>query len=79
MALNLASLDVRGLRDPSRCSNLLGELSNLGVNFTAVQETHFICVVDCWVLEGDFINFSAFGSRSRAGEALEGWEGMKTA
>ena len=29
MALNLTSLNVRWLRDPSRCSRLLGELSNL--------------------------------------------------
>ena len=70
MALNLASLNMRGLRDLSWCSHLLGELSNLGVNVAAVQETHFICAADCRVLEGDFIIFSAFGSRCSTGVSL---------
>ena len=51
MALNLATLNVRGLRDSSKCACLLGELKNLIVYVAAVQETHFICAVDCWVLE----------------------------
>ena len=70
MALNLASLNVRGLRDSSRCLHLLGELSNLRVDVAAMQETHFICAVDCWPLEGDFVLFSAFGSRCSAGVSL---------
>ena len=70
MALNLASLNVKGLRDPSRCSRLLGELSNLGVDVDAMQETHFICTVDCRLLEGDFVVFSAFGSCCGAGVSL---------
>ena len=28
MTLNIASLNARGLRDPSKCSRLFGELSN---------------------------------------------------
>ena len=41
MTLNLASLNVRGLRDSSKCTRLLGELKTLGVDVAAVQETHF--------------------------------------
>ena len=50
MALNLASVNVRGLRDSSKCTRLLGELKNLGVEAAAVQETHFPCGADvgCW-------------------------------
>ena len=63
MALNLASLNVRGLRDSSKCARLLGELKNLCVDVAAVQETHIICNADCRVLENDFNVFSAYGSR----------------
>ena len=49
---------------------LLGELKNFRVNVAAVKETHFICAVDCRVLEGDFNVFSAYGSRSSAGISL---------
>ena len=70
MALNLAILNVRDLTDPSRCSHLLGEFSNTGVIVAAVQETHFICAADCRVMEGDFVGFSAFGSRCGAGVSL---------
>ena len=51
MALNLATLNVRGLRDPSKCTRLLGELRKFGVDVAAVQETHFTCGADCRVLE----------------------------
>ena len=64
MALNVATLNVRGLRDPSKCTRLLGELKNLCVDVAAVQET------DCRVLEGDFNVFSAYGSRTSAGVSL---------
>ena len=70
MTLNLASLNVRGLRDSSKCTRLLGELKNLGVDVAAVQETHFTCSADCRVLEGDFNVFSAYGSRTNAGVSL---------
>ena len=59
MALNLATLNVRGLRDPGKCTRLLGELKTLGVDVAAVQETHFTCSADCRVLESDFNVFSA--------------------
>ena len=67
MALNIASLNARGLRDASKCAHLLAELSNLCVADTVVQETYFICEVDCLVLKDDFVVYSAFGSRLSAG------------
>ena len=71
MALNLATLIVRGLRNSSKCAHLLTELSNLIVNIAAVQETHVICAGDCRVLENDdFAVFSAYGSCSSAGVSL---------
>ena len=70
MALNLASLNVRGLRDSSKCARLLAELSNLGVIVAAVQETHFTCGADCRVLGSDFNVFSAYGSGISAGVSL---------
>ena len=70
MTLNVASLNMRGLRDPSKCAHLLGELLNLCVNVAAVQETHFTCTEDCRVLESDLVVFSALGSLSYLDAAL---------
>ena len=70
MALNLATLNVKGLRDSSKCTCLLGELKTLGVDVAAVQETHFTCGANCRVLESDFNVFSAHGSRASAGVSL---------
>ena len=70
MALKLASLNVRGLRDSRKCTRLLAELKKLGVDVAAVQETHFPCDADCRVLESDFNVFSAYGSRTSAGVSL---------
>ena len=70
MALNFASLNVRGLRDSSKCTRLLAELKKLGIDVAAVQETHFTCGADCRVLESDFNVFSAYGSRTSAGVSL---------
>ena len=67
MALNLASLNVRRLRDSSKCTRLLAELKNLGVDVAAVQETHCTCGADCRLLESDFNVFSAYGSRTSVG------------
>ena len=66
-ALNLATLNARRLRDPSKCTRLLGELSNLRMDFTAVQETHFTCAADCRVLENDYVVLSVYGNRSSVG------------
>ena len=54
MTLNIATLNARGLRDPSKCAWLLGKLLNLRVHVAAVQETHFTCTVDCQVQEDDY-------------------------
>ena len=70
MTLNLATLNVRGLRDSNKCARLLTELKNLRVNIAIVPETHFICAVDCRVLENDFNVFSAYGSRTNVGVSL---------
>ena len=70
MALNLATLNVRGLRDPSNCTHLLGELKTLGVDVAAVREANFTCGADYRVLESDFNVFSAYSSRASAGVSL---------
>ena len=70
MTLNLATLNVRGLRDSRKCARLLGELNNLSVDVAAVQETHFTCSADCGVLESNFNIFSAYGSSASAGVSL---------
>ena len=67
MALNLTTLNVRGLRDPSKCARLLGEFSNLSVDVAAVQKTLFTCAAICRVMENDYAVLSAYGSRSSVG------------
>ena len=47
MALNLATLNVRGQRDSRKSARLLPEVKNFRVNVTAVPETHLICVMSC--------------------------------
>ena len=44
---------------------LVGPL-NVYVEVAAVPDTRFTCEVNCWVLEDDFVVFSAFGSRCSA-------------
>ena len=70
MTLNLATLNVRGLRDSNKCASLLAELKNLKMYVSAAQETHFICAVDCRVLENNFNVFSAYRSSSSTGVSL---------
>ena len=70
MALNIANLNARGLRDASKCAYLLSDLSNLCNDVAAVQETHFICEADCRVLGNDFVVYSAFGSLFGVGVSL---------
>ena len=54
----------------SKCAHLLAERSSFFVNVALVQETHFTCEADCWVLEDDFVVFSAFGSHLSTGVSL---------
>ena len=64
MVPNLATLNARGLRGPSKCACLLGELSNFSVDVAVEQETRFTCDMDCQVLKDDYVVLSAYGSRS---------------
>ena len=70
MILNLGTLNVRWLSDPSKYVHLLGELSNLSVDVAAVQGTLFTCAVDCGVLEDDYFVLSVYGSCSSASVSL---------
>ena len=70
LALNLATSNVRGLRDPNKRALLLGERSNLSVDVAALQEAHVTCAADCRVLENDYVVLLAYGSRSSAGVSL---------
>ena len=70
MTRNVASLNARGLRYPSKCARLLDELSNLCVYVAVGQETHFTCAEDCQVLEDDFVVFTAFDSDCSAEASL---------
>ena len=72
MYLNLATLNARELRDPSKCVRLLGELSNLCVSVAAVQETHFTCAEDCRVLRDDFTSFQHSAAAAALGSLLVG-------
>ena len=58
------------MKDPNKCARSLGELSNLDVDITTVQESYFICAADGWVLENDFVVLSAFSGRCSAGVSL---------
>ena len=66
MAINLATLNVRGLKDLSKYARLLGELKNLRVDVAAVRETRFIYAVGCQILKSDLNVFSEYGCRSSA-------------
>ena len=61
MTLNLATSNARGLKDPSKCAHLLGELLNLIVHVPAMQETHFTCAAECRVMEDDYVFGGARG------------------
>ena len=62
-SLNLATLNSRGLRDPSKCARMLAELLNLNMKVAEVQWT-----VGSW--RTDFAVFSAYGSRNSVGVSL---------
>ena len=70
MALSLANLNVKGLKDPSKGACLLGELLNLSVDVPSVQETHFTCAADCQVLENNYVILSGYSSCSSIGVSL---------
>ena len=70
MTLNLARVNMSGLRDLSKCAHLLGKLSNLRADVVAVPVTGFICATDSRMLEKDFVVFSAYESCCSAGVSL---------
>ena len=63
---DLVSVNMRGLRDPSKCVCLLGELLNLCVDVAWL--TLFAQLTR--VLKNDFVVFSAYGSCGSAGVSL---------
>ena len=67
MALNLATLNVQGLRDSSKCARFLAELKNLHV-----MSLQFFCATDCRVLENDFAVFLAYGSHNAVNVVFTG-------
>ena len=70
MTLDLASLNVKRLRDARKSVHLLAELSNLCIDVAAVQENHFICMENCRMLERDYVVASDFGVCCNAGFSL---------
>ena len=70
MALNLATLNVRGLRNPSKVFLVTQNVAWCLVDVAAVQETNFIYDAVCRVPESDFNVFSAYGSRTSVGVSL---------
>ena len=70
MAITLASVNVRGLRDRSKASRLLCDLRQHGVDVAAVQETHFVWEAHEQMLRRDFYVFSAFGDVFARGVSL---------
>ena len=67
MALFLASLNARGLRDRSHAVRVLRDLLHLKADVITLQETHFVCQADERVLTDDFVVYSAYGDRHSRG------------
>ena len=70
MSLNHATLNMRGLRDSSKCSCLLGEISNLALDVGTVQETHFTYAAVCRVQDNYFVVLSVYSSRIHLSTAV---------
>ena len=68
--LNLATLNVRGLRNSSKAARVLADLVDLGVDIAALEETHFICRGDERVLDGDYFVVSSYGDHLSRGVSL---------
>lgn len=78
MAIMLACLNVKELRDRIKVSHLLYDLLSFGVDVIAIQETYFVSDVDTSVLSCDFIVYSTYRdrlARGVAGEEVTGCEG----
>ena len=70
MALNICTLNTRGLRDSSRAARLLRSLIEFQIDVVALQETHFVSSVDERVFRNDYFVFSSYGTTSGRGVTL---------
>ena len=70
MTLHFASLDVWGLMDQRHAARVRSKLSNLEVNVAVMQETHFICMADCTMLEENYVVLAAFSNHHSAEASL---------
>lgn len=59
MALNIANLNARGLRDRSKAARLFRDPFSFWIDVDAIEETHFVCEIDDRVLSSDFVFYSA--------------------
>ena len=73
MTLRLATLNATGLRDPSKCGYLLGDLSNLRWLFLQSRRLTSIFPADCRVLEDDYVVLSTCSSRNSVAVFLIIW------
>ena len=70
MALNICTLNTRGLRDSSCAARLLRSLIELQIDVVALQETHFVSSMDERVFRDDFFVFSSYGTTKGCGVTL---------
>ena len=70
MAINIASLNARGLRDSSCAARVLRSLIDFQLDVVALQETHFASSLDERVFRNHFDVFSSYGIPSGRGVSL---------
>ena len=70
MAINIANLNVRGLRSREKTDRLLKDLLDLKVDVAAIEETHFVRPVDSRVLANDYYVVSDYGNNVSRGVSL---------
>lgn len=70
MAIKLASLNVRGLRDRDKTVHLLCDLLSFGVDVAVIQQTHCVCDIDSRELSGDSVVYSAYRDQQAKGISL---------
>ena len=70
MALNVASLNARGLQSVSKQSSLLKELKSHDVDVAAIEETHFVSASDSRVLAKGYSVVSTYGTTRSRGVSL---------
>ena len=70
MALNVASLNVHGLRAFRKQNAVLKELKTYDVDVAAIEETHFVSASDARVLARGYSVVSAYGTTHSRGVSL---------